>query len=265
MRLRAGHIWPCFASLLLLLLLASGAGAQQPSVLPQMDTESARLFRAGQEAQERGQYEEAILDFNRVVLLNFNSPATAAQAHYQVGNAYLSMRKYSQALANYRRAVELSPDLAAAYNNMGEALGHLNEPQAALEAFRKAITLDPQQATAYYNMGVILDLLHRSRESQAALRRAVRLKPDYALAYDALAVALTRANRASEAVAYHQKAISLNPRDALFRLNLAISYLIIGYRQGALEQYEQVKQLDKRVAARLAQILDQEQRDRSRP
>lgn len=236
------------------------ASLQQPLDLPPMDGESARLFRAAQEASERGRYEEAILDYNQVVLLNFNSPRTAAIAHFNTGNLYLGMEKYMQAIANYERAIELEPRFAMAYNNMGEAYGHLNEAPKALTAFQQAIKLNPELPTPHYNLGVIYDMLNRPREALASLRRAVRLKPDYSLAYDALAVALTKSGRASEAIAYHQKAISLNPRDALYRFNLAISYLIIGYRPGAVEQYEQLREIDPRTAARLGAILDQEKK-----
>ena len=56
------------------------------------------------------------------------------------------------ALASYRRALELKPDLAEAYNNVGGVLKDLGQLDAAVASYRKALELKPDFADAYSNL-----------------------------------------------------------------------------------------------------------------
>ena len=56
------------------------------------------------------------------------------------------------ALAHYRRALTLKPDLADAYNNMGNVLKELGQLQEAQDAYLQALRLDPNIAGVYVNL-----------------------------------------------------------------------------------------------------------------
>ena len=45
-----------------------------------------------------------------------------AEAHNNLGNAFKEQGKLDEAVACYRRALELKPDYAEAHNNLGNAL-----------------------------------------------------------------------------------------------------------------------------------------------
>ena len=72
-----------------------------------------------------------------------------------------------------QKAVELSPEDAAAHSNLGlilKELGRLNEAEASL---RQAITLKTDFVEAHHNLGNILKEQERLDEAEASYRQAI--------------------------------------------------------------------------------------------
>lgn len=60
---------------------------------------------------------------------------------------------YEKAIKHYTKALELSPQLAAAYNNRGNAYIKIRELEHAIRDYNKAIELNPADANTYHNRG----------------------------------------------------------------------------------------------------------------
>jgi len=58
---------------------------------------------------------------------------------------------------SYKKAIEIDPKHAKAYNNMGFALSNLGRKEEAVASYKKAIEIDPNNANAYNNMGFALN------------------------------------------------------------------------------------------------------------
>ncbi len=67
-----------------------------------------------------------------------------AQNLVELGKFYYLNQKYDQAVAEYRRAVELDPKNTDALFNLGIALETINDLEGAREAFEKLLELDPE-------------------------------------------------------------------------------------------------------------------------
>ncbi len=80
----------------------------------------------------------------------------------------------------YRRALQLAPDHAKAWNNLGVLLTGLRRHEEAETSFRETIRFAPEMAEAYNNLGAVLIELKRFAAAEAAYRKALELKPDYA-------------------------------------------------------------------------------------
>ena len=93
---------------------------------------------------------------------------------------------YAGAIAEYDRAISLSPSLAEAYNNRGNAYDSLGEPRRALDDYNMAINLNPAMALAYYNRAVTLQALGQLAGAIADYSRAVELRPNAGLAFMSL-------------------------------------------------------------------------------
>ncbi|MFO0754615.1 MAG: tetratricopeptide repeat protein, partial [Thermodesulfovibrionales bacterium] len=77
-----------------------------------------------------------------------------AKAHYSLGVAYGKLRKYSEAIEAFKRAISIDPDYAEAHNNLGVTYLKSGMYKGAVEAFEQAIMIKPDYAEAHNNLGV---------------------------------------------------------------------------------------------------------------
>jgi tetratricopeptide (TPR) repeat protein len=217
--------------------------------------EAQRLARVAQVAQQEGRLGDAVRAYQTIAVVAKGSPTIAASAHLSAGNIYMSLGKFEEAAAAFRRSLALDATSAEAQNNLGEALGELKQYQRALEAFQRAVALDSRFLKARYNMGVTYDRLGQLKYAEFVYRILVRDFPDFVLAYDSLAVTLSKSGRAREAIAFHEKAIRMDAKEPSFYYNFAVSYLVLGDLKRAREQQQRLRNLDPPMAERLAAVI----------
>ncbi len=92
-----------------------------------------------------------------------------------------------EAVAAYRRALELEPAHFDSRLNLGRLLHERGSLVEAEAAFRQAAEANPGEATAWFNLGVALQDRGRRRDAIRAYRRAVEADPGCADAYFNLA------------------------------------------------------------------------------
>ena len=217
--------------------------------------EAQRLARVAQVAQQEGRLGDAVRAYQTIAVVAKGSPTIAANAHLSAGNIYMSLGKFEEAAAAFRRSLSLDANSAEAQNNLGEALGELRQFQRALEAFQRAVALDSRFLKARYNMGVTYDRLGQLKYAEFVYRILVRDFPNFVLAYDSLAVTLSKSGRAREAIAFHEKAIRLDAKEPSFYFNFALSYLVLGDLKRAREQQQKLRNLDPAMGERLAAVI----------
>jgi spermidine synthase len=84
--------------------------------------------------------------------------------------------------AEFRRAIEQSPEDWVSYNNYGLFLLERNRPSEALEQFLRAISMNPENVQGLVGMGEAHRQAGNTREAQAWYRKALRLDPNQAVA-----------------------------------------------------------------------------------
>ena len=70
-----------------------------------------------------------------------------AEAHHLLGSVFKDQGRLDEAIACYRRALELKPDLAHAYNNLA-LLSDQEKLDEAVACYRRALELKPDFAEA---------------------------------------------------------------------------------------------------------------------
>jgi tetratricopeptide (TPR) repeat protein len=132
--------------------------------------------------------------------------------------------------AMYRRALELNPNYATAYNWYGELLRNsLGRSEEALALDRKAAELDPRSAYKIYGVGLDLASLGRFDEALVWYQRALEVDPGYPEAYIAIGVRYWSASgRLDEAVVWYAKGISLDPGVPFDSASLGLLFLDLG-------------------------------------
>ncbi|MCX5848920.1 MAG: tetratricopeptide repeat protein [Deltaproteobacteria bacterium] len=105
----------------------------------------------GQIYFDLGQYQQAIDDFNKVILLKRDF----VTSYNNRGCAYAKLGQYQKAFEDFNEAIRLHQDFADAYNNRGCAYANTGQPRLAIEDFDKAIRLNKYFANAYNNRGSV--------------------------------------------------------------------------------------------------------------
>ena len=126
-----------------------------------------------------------------------------------------------EAVAEYREAIRLKPDLASAHVNLGTILCDVkHDYDGAIAEFRDAIRLKPDRAEAHYNLGDALRAqgkLGRGRSPNTA-RHPAPARPRQA--HSNLGLALEGQGKVAEAVDAYRDAIRLQPDLAQAHSNL---------------------------------------------
>lgn len=111
-----------------------------------------KSFKAGTEAYNAKNYEEAVKQFQIVVEVDPKQDVAFAN----LGNSLNALKRYEEAAAAYQKASQLKPTVAAYQNNLGLAYGGLQKMDEAKTAFEAAATIDPTKAGEYlFNEGAM--------------------------------------------------------------------------------------------------------------
>jgi spermidine synthase len=84
----------------------------------------------------------------------------------------------TEAVAHFRRAVEIKPELVPARVNLGAVLRLQHRFDEATTELGLALRLEPGNAVAHTNLGGILAAQHKPREAIAEFRLALQANPD---------------------------------------------------------------------------------------
>jgi tetratricopeptide (TPR) repeat protein len=106
---------------------------------------------------------------------------------------------HDEALAGYRRALEIDPDLVPAIINLANIHYSRNEIAEAQALYERAIALEPEVFEAHFNLGNIFHDLGRYADARTCYRDALQLNPTYAEAHFYLAVTLEKNGQSQEA------------------------------------------------------------------
>jgi tetratricopeptide (TPR) repeat protein len=158
---------------------------------------------------------------------------------YNVGNAYMQKGRLDEAIAQYRKALEINAHYADARNNLGNAFFRKGELDAAIAEYQKTLAIDPNLAETHTNLG---NALFQKRQLDAAIEQygfAVKVNPNYAQAHGNLGVAYFQQGQMDAAIAQYQQALIINPNYAEARTNLGNALLRKGQPDAAIAEYEQ--------------------------
>lgn len=109
------------------------------------------------------------------------------EAHNGLAVALHMLGRHEEAVAHYRRSLELRPNHARVLENLGNALIACASLAEAAACFRQAVTLQPDLATAHNGLGRALKELGQLSEARQAIERALELEPRQPLFYRCLA------------------------------------------------------------------------------
>jgi Flp pilus assembly protein TadD len=178
------------------------------------------------------------------------TPQLNASTYVAHGHLLERQGNFEHAAQQYRRAIELTPDLVTAHNRLGVTLNKLGEHREASSAFRQAILLQPDAVHLFNNLGFSLYLESRYEEAEATLKRALELDPNFTRARMNHGVVLAKLGRFDEAL--EDFLLSGPEADAYY--NVAVLYTDDGQYVAAAAALERALQVDPQFAAARQQL-----------
>ncbi len=166
---------------------------------------------------QHGRLEDASASIARAIALDEGQPAThLVRAHIAEDRDDLAAAEQS-----FRRAAELRPDWAPAWNGLGTRLLDDGRATEALAAFQRAVDASASTVRSWNNLGMAQLALERLDEAARAFNHAVALDPAYGLPHFNIARLYEVRGDGERALASARHAVQLDPR-------LSEAHLLIG-------------------------------------
>ncbi len=167
-----------------------------------------------------------------------------SMAHYNLGYALADQDRIPEAIAHYRRAIQLKPNYGNAYVNLGNLLLHAGQMQEAADQYQKALEVRPHDNRARFNLGAALAGAGRRTEAILQYQRALEVEPDAADIHVELGNVLADDGRDSEAMEHFQHAIELKPDDANVNYRYGSALLKMGRVDEAIGRFHRALEVD---------------------
>jgi|ERR1044071_187554 tetratricopeptide (TPR) repeat protein len=198
-------------------------------------------------------------------------------AYNNLGFTFMTQGKTSQAIENYRKALEINPSYEDALRNMGFALASSGKSGEAIPYYEAALRVGPQRFEVHYALGNLLAETGRLDEAMDHYRLLLSKEPDHVDARNNLGIALAMRGRLDDAIAQfrealrykndpnthnnlgnvflqqhkpneaikeYQESLRLNPNDPQTHYNLGIALTQLGLNAGALSQFQESLRLN---------------------
>jgi tetratricopeptide (TPR) repeat protein len=182
-------------------------------------------YNLGVELMTRQRRADAIAHYRRALEIN----PRHADAHTNLGAALLQEGRLPEAVGHYSLAVDALPGSPRARYNQALAFAHAGDIDAAIDGFLTALRLDPAHPDAHYNLGVALGIRGRWPEAVAHYREAARRAPTSSRIRLNLGLALSHAGQLDAAVAEVREALRIDP--AYVKARIALGSILIRQRQ----------------------------------
>src|SRR5262245_26653797 len=101
----------------------------------------------------------------------------SAEAHVMMGTTYLTITEYDKALKEFKRAVELNQKLPMVNSFYGQTLSRMGATEEAMAAFRRELEINPNDFDSCLQMGVLLKQDQKLDEARDYFQRALTVRP----------------------------------------------------------------------------------------
>jgi tetratricopeptide (TPR) repeat protein len=181
-----------------------------------------------------------------------NLESSEAEAYRTRGDAYKEEKYLDRAIADYSKAIELSPANAAYYELRAKAFRELGKQDEAVADERRMVELDPEIIEAsnvikqspndpdsYRRRGDLYEAKNALEKAIDDYSKALALKPDDPAYYNSRAWAYFNAGKSTEGLPDAEKSLSLRPNDADTLDTRGHILEALGKREAAIADYKQ--------------------------
>jgi tetratricopeptide (TPR) repeat protein len=224
---------------------------------PQTDNEKEALvhFINGSVLESKGQYAEAILEFQDALRLDPN-----AGIYYALAKNYRIINKIPLALQHCKKAIELSPGKVEYYDLLADIFSSAHQYDSAAVVLEKIIEIDSTQLNSYYKLARIYES-SRPLQAIATYNKLTEIiGPDYnvLIRVAELQESLGNLNKAAEAI---EELLTIDPSNTSIQKLLSEIYAKDGKYEEASKIINEIIEFnpdDLDARERKAQLLIQQ-------
>ena len=186
------------------------------------------------------EYPDAVAEFRRSLQLD----PRRLEARLTLAIALTRAGQLDEAIAEYQTILRANPTSAEAHNNLANTLLQIGRVDDAIAHFEEAVALDPAYATGCYNLANTLAQHGRLAQAIDQYRKALEIHPSFASAWANLGLTLAQAGKPDEAIEALRTAADLEPRTPLIRINLGIILSEMKRYDEAASQFRRALEID---------------------
>ena len=222
------------------------------------------LLSTNQYGKARKALEHALFIIDENDLEGGMSPKTPKEiafleihSNYNLGYVYERSGDRVKAVAAYKRAIELKPDLTNAHSGLGVLYAKTGRIREGIEHCKKAIQLAPDDIKLQHSLATVYWQAKLYNDAAEVYDNILQLYPDDKRALHQRGVIYMGKRMYSEAMVKFKRVLEIQPNDPLAHGALGTVYLKIGDRAAAIAEFEAVLRLDpnNRTARRMLRQL----------
>jgi tetratricopeptide (TPR) repeat protein len=183
------------------------------------------------------------------------------QVHQMLAEVLDAQEKYSQAAEEYRRIIQIDPNLPGAHYRLGRMIVRVDPSntgnQNALVQFQKELEINPADVPTHVEIGELQLQFHQFDEASRFFSRALELDPSYTAARLGLAKVWIARKEYQKAVDQLDEAARQSPEDETIYYNLMIAFRGMGKLDQAQSALDKFQDLKKTKDQSLSSILKQ--------
>ena len=191
------------------------------------------LHLSGLIAAQSDQLDVATQLITKAISVNSSNSA----AYCNLGNVFLNLGRYEQAIENYTKALTLKSNYEEALYSRGLAYQRLNQLYQAEADYKSALSINPKHIGTLTNLGNVFQLQKRYDEAIFIYGKAIDLNLPFAEPFNNRGNLYHEQRRFEEALADFDKALAINPNYPEALSNRANSFFYLKQYDKALEGY----------------------------
>ena len=187
--------------------------------------------------------------FNDATYAMFQRTPASYRVHELSAEIFEVQNRYSDAIAEYRKAIELNPKAPDLHYRLGRALLlESHSPQALDQAaaeFRSELKLSPEDGACEFQLGQIAQVQSKPDEARSHFERSLSVSPQYVQAMIALGKMDTQAKKYPQAIEVLSRATALQPSNETAHYALLTAYRDSGQMDNAKSEKAILDRLQK--------------------
>jgi len=210
------------------------------------------FYKTGIDQKNKNMILEAMVSFKKAISLDKKLDS----AYLELGGIYARTPRTDSAVWYFNKAVSINPSMVPALLALGNFYRDVKPNyDSALICYNTALKTDSLNKVTYYSIAWCYNAKTEYDKAIPAAARALEIDNGYKPAYSELGHAFKRTGKFKEGIEQFRKNLSVSVVDVAL-LYTGLCYVELKDKENAMQQYEELKKINEKMAASLKRQID---------